>query len=192
VTETVARLIGTRVARRLFLLFVLAAFVPLAAIAFVSLTQVHAILLKQGEQRLTASAKSYGMEIFERLLLAAEVAISTASAPKGTLPGDSLGPRTFESLGILDEDGAVRPVIGRPDDLFLSTESRSRLVRGKAVVIVTDATASPRIHIATPLPPPSKEIAFGEVRPEHLWGTADELPARHHPGPIHRPRERER
>jgi diguanylate cyclase (GGDEF)-like protein len=53
----------------------------------------------------------------------------------------------------------------------------ARLARGKAVVIVTDATASPRIHIATPLPPPSKEIAFGEVRPEHLWGTADELPA---------------
>jgi hypothetical protein len=42
------------VARRLFMLFVLSAFVPLALIAALSLNEVRSLLLQQGEQRLAA------------------------------------------------------------------------------------------------------------------------------------------
>ena len=45
------RFISTRVSRRLFFLFVLSAFLPLAVIALLSLTQMRALLLQQGDQR---------------------------------------------------------------------------------------------------------------------------------------------
>jgi diguanylate cyclase (GGDEF)-like protein len=173
----IADFIQTRVSRRLFMLFVLAAFLPLTAIAVLSLTQVQGLLLKQGEQRLTAIAKSYAMTLFERLLLAAEVGVSAATSPQASLSGDSLALRTFESLGVLTETGKIKTVIGRPEARFLSSEARSRLARGKPVIVVMDETASPRIFIATPLPRPSKDVAFGEIKPEHLWGSSDESPA---------------
>ena len=61
------RFVRTRVSRRLFVLFVLSAFLPLALIAILSLTQVRSLLLEQGDQRLAAHAKTYGMTLFERL-----------------------------------------------------------------------------------------------------------------------------
>ena len=44
---------------------------PLAALAVLSYVQLRkSLLLQQGEQRLAATAKGYGMALFERLLLA--------------------------------------------------------------------------------------------------------------------------
>jgi diguanylate cyclase (GGDEF)-like protein len=173
----IADFIQTRVSRRLFVLFVLAAFLPLAAIAVLSLTQVQGLLLKQGEQRLTALAKTYALTLFERLLLATEVAISAATMAKESLSSDSTAHRTFESLGVLSPGGEVKAVIGRPEARFLSSDARSRLARGKPVVVVMDETASPRILVAASFPPPSRDVAFGEIRPGYLWGPSDELPA---------------
>ena len=176
-SNALSRFIRTRVARRLFVLFVLSAFLPLASIAIVSLTQVQALLLQQGEQRLAALAKSHGMTIFERLLLGADVGVSAASAPPGVVSADSLAQRTFTSLARVGEDGAVTPIIGQPDMPFLSTEARNRLARGKPVVQVVEEGTASRIYIAAPLARPSREFVVGELKPEHLWGPADELPA---------------
>jgi diguanylate cyclase (GGDEF)-like protein len=142
-----------------------------------SLTQVQGLLLKQGEQRLTALAKTYALTLFERLLLATEVAISAATMAKESLSSDSTAHRTFESLGVLSPGGEVKAVIGRPEARFLSSDARSRLARGKPVVVVMDETASPRILVAASFPPPSRDVAFGEIRPGYLWGPSDELPA---------------
>ena len=176
-STTLGRFIRTRVARRLFLLFVLSAFLPLASIAVLSLTQVQALLLQQGEQRLAAIAKSHGMTLFERLLLGADVGVSAASSPRSVVSADSLAQRTFMSLARVSEDGEVTAIIGRPDIPFLSSEARSRLARGKPVVQVVEEGTASRIYIAAPFARPSKDIAVGELAPENLWGPADELPA---------------
>ena len=57
------------VARGLFMLFVLCALLPLALMAVLSLVQVRSLLLQQGDQRLAAVAKNYGMSVFERIPL---------------------------------------------------------------------------------------------------------------------------
>jgi hypothetical protein len=72
-------LVRTRVAQRLFVLFVLSAFLPLAAIGVLSFVQVKGTLLQQGELRLAALAKTYGMTLFERMTLAADIGAATAA-----------------------------------------------------------------------------------------------------------------
>ena len=57
------------VARRIFLLFVLCAFLPLAALAFLSLSRVSRHLEDVATLGLHDLTKSAGMSIYERLLL---------------------------------------------------------------------------------------------------------------------------
>ena len=64
--------LASRVARRVFALFVASALVPLALTALLSVTYVRDTLLEQGQQRLAANAKAYGTAVFGRLLDAAD------------------------------------------------------------------------------------------------------------------------
>jgi len=166
--------VRTRLSRRLFMLFMLSAFLPLAALAVLSLTQVRSLLLQQGDARLGAIAKSYGMTLFERLLLASDVA--TAAANRGVNPAvdDTLARRTFNWIAIM-RDGKVVPVMGRPDVPAVSDVERGHLAAGKTAVIIPDES-HPRIVIAAPLDPGAGALALGELRPDYIWGPADELP----------------
>ena len=170
------RFIGKRVSRRLFALFVLSAFLPLAAIAFLSLSQVRSLLLQQGAQRLSAMAKSYGMTLFERLVLASEVAAARADSPPGALAANSLAARTFLWLAEVGP-GRTVAVIGEPPAIALPLESRRRLESGKPVVVVTGETGHVRIAVAIDLPQRPGSMMIGELSPVALWGPVDELPA---------------
>jgi diguanylate cyclase len=175
VIATLRRLVGTGVSRRLFVLFVLSAFLPLAVIAVLSLTQVRTLLLQQGEQRLAAMAKTYGMTLFERLLVAAEVGASVAYKPDVALPPDALAMRTFRSLAMVTGDKTVT-LIGSPQVPELSPEARGRLASSKPVVFVSGANGPPRIYLAAPVSAASNRFVVGELDPQYLWGPADELP----------------
>ncbi len=166
------------VARRLFMLFVLSAFVPLALIAALSLGEVHNLLLQQGEQRLGATAKAYGMTLYERLLVASDLAISTAARRPGALEKDSLAHRTFRWIALVQPSGQSLAVMGAPEPLGLSDEARARLAARKPVITVSSAAGVARVVLAvSPTGSPRDPIVMGEVNPEYLWGTADEMPA---------------
>ena len=108
------RLQSGHVARRLFLLFVLSAFVPLALIAALSLGEVRSLLLQQGEQRLAATAKAYGMTLYERLLVASDLAISTAERPMREVSAEGLAHRSFRWMATVEPSGTVVPIVGEP------------------------------------------------------------------------------
>ena len=170
------RFIRARVSRRLFALFVLSAFLPLAAIAVLSLSQVRALLLQQGEQRLSAMAKSYGMTLFERLVLASELAAAVAENPATASSASSTAARTFSALA---EIGPAKTValIGDPPRIDLTPQARSRLASGRPLVIVTFEGDTPRIVVAEGLALRPGSIVVGVLRPDALWGPVDELPA---------------
>ena len=170
------RFVAMRVSRRLFAMFVLCAFLPLAAIAWLSLTQIRTLLLTQGDQRLAATAKSYGMSVFERLLLAGDIALAGALSPQALTSPDALALRTFNALTVID-GGTARAVIGAPLAPHLPEEARARLALGKQVLLLDERPAGPRVLVAAGLPPPATTIVVGEVKPETLWGPGDELPA---------------
>jgi diguanylate cyclase (GGDEF)-like protein len=161
------------VARRLFMLFVLSAFVPLALIAALSLNEVRSLLLQQGEQRLAATAKTYGMTLYERLLVATDLAISRGERPGPEISPEGLAHRTFKWMAAIDRSGSVVPIVGEPRPEALDREARERLAAGKAVVSVSTQGA-PHILLAVASTPGA--VVMGELQPEFLWGTNDELP----------------
>ena len=166
------------VARRLFLLFILSAFLPLALIAALSLGEVRNLLLKQGEQRLAATAKAYGMTLYERLLVASDVAISTADRTTHDAAHDELAHRTFVSMALLEPDGATLPLIGQVVPPVLDEAARARLADRKPVIFVRPGQGGAHVILAVGRPGAARgQVVFGEVNPGYLWGSPDEMPA---------------
>jgi diguanylate cyclase (GGDEF)-like protein len=168
------RFTKARLSRRLFALFVLSAFLPLALLAAVSLWQVNGLLSQQAEARLTAMAKNYGMTLFERLLLACDVSVAVAGQAPNAHNDDSLARRTFEWVAAV-RDGDVRKVMGEPHIPPFTEALRSQLLTGKPAVFVPDES-HPRVLVVAPLEA-NGGIAIGEVRQDYLWGPPEELPA---------------
>ena len=69
--QTAARwnLLTSKVARRIFLLFIVCALVPIAVLAVYSFGRVSDQLYEHGEERLDAAVRAIGQGIAERLLL---------------------------------------------------------------------------------------------------------------------------
>ncbi len=136
------------------------------------------ILLQQGEKRLAANAKTYGMAVFERLLLAQDVAAAAVARGEPTLPRDSLATRTFASLGTVGDNGLTVAMIGQPRMPSMGPEAVDRLSRGMAAVVITKG--APRASVTLVLAPRSPEdrrTIVGELAPEYLWGAIDLYPA---------------
>jgi diguanylate cyclase (GGDEF)-like protein len=167
------------VARRLFFLFVLSAFVPLAVVALLTVLQVRTLLLQQGEQRMAALAKSYGMTLFERLLLSIDVGAAAAANPQQSqLAGaDALAPRVFRSLGTLDARGGLARLFGEGELPPPAAAVRERIAAGKAAVSILEGPAQPRLLLYAPLGAAGPQAVVGELNPDYLWGPADEAPA---------------
>ncbi len=62
--------IKSKVAKRIFILFVIAAIIPISVIGVISYNYVTNLLSEQKHKHLTVEGKSYGMAIFDRILVA--------------------------------------------------------------------------------------------------------------------------
>lgn len=172
------RLITGRVARRVFFLFVLSAFIPLALVAVLSLAQVREVLLQQAEQRLAAMSKAYGTGIFERLLLASEAASGAIVLEERSWRAPSLVGRYFRSLGMVDSKSKTTALLGQANLPPLTEDLRRRLASGKHAVVFTQDKPVARVFLLMPdFNIAAGTVLFGELLPEFLWGHSDLLPA---------------
>jgi diguanylate cyclase (GGDEF)-like protein len=160
------------VARRLMMMFLLSALLPLALIAVVSLSQVRELLLYQGDQRLAATAKGFGLSVFERLVAARDVLASIAANPS-TATGP-LGDRMFRALVTEDASGGRTAVVGTLDVPALTAEARARLAKGQSIAIVRGGEPS---TVVIGVAGSRGEAWIGQVRTRYLWGGLDELPS---------------
>ena len=95
--------LSSRVARRVFFLFILCALLPVGALSLVSFSDVTGQLTQQAERRVRQESKAMGMAIYQRLLLLEAELLSIsrqhhAIAP--TLPGDLPTPPLPSTPGI--------------------------------------------------------------------------------------------
>ena len=165
----VGRYLSGRVSRRLFLLFVLSAFVPLAALAALSFLQTRDMLLQQGEQRLAATAKSFGMALFERLLLLSDLAAASV-APHAPAPAaGSLARHSFRSLARLQPDGSVVTIFGEPRPQLVGDDARQRLGEGRSVLLLAPAREGFDLLLAVPATVGGEGVALAELVPETFW-----------------------
>jgi diguanylate cyclase (GGDEF)-like protein len=165
-----------RVARQVFLLFVLSAFVPFALIAALSYVQVRQLHAQNGQQRLAVASKQYGMGVYERLLAAAEIARSAAEYPDSPWHDRKLAKPRFRSLGFVDAKGRTKPLLGSVAAPAIDAAGRERLAQRKALVRIKRDPGFARVLLLLPSAA-AGTVLVGEVDPVYLWGESDQLPA---------------
>jgi len=183
----------SRVARRIFLLFVLCAFVPISALAFVSFRQVTDQLKKQSQRRLHQSSKALAMTILERLtFLDNDLKILSSGfhtnrgAPMSAIAGEEYGEilkQRFQRLSLVKPEGESIPVLGhiqRPPTFSL--EERGHLQSGKSLLRTHSIKGDlPQIYLARAVKPqdPDGGVLYGQINAPYLLGLhqEDTLPA---------------
>lgn len=182
----------SKVARRIFALFVFCAVVPILALAIISFTQVRGQLDSQSQRRLYQSSKALGMSIFERLsFLDNELKIfsSVLDASRQASPhrpaeeySDRLKLR-FRGLALVTHSGRCIPFFGHIENpAELSDQEKKHLSSGEPLVL-TQPRGDNRLHIymmrAVDPQDPKRGVLCGEINPMYLWGLSeyDTLPA---------------
>ncbi len=177
----------SKVARRILLLFVLCALLPIAALAIISFGQVTKELNGQSQRRLHQASKAAALSIYERLLfLEAEMRMVARTLTTGTatstlkgsdLFGEGL-PGHFISLALISSGGRHRVVYGRTEDLpELTAAEKQHMTVGKTLLSSRVRSDLPsRMFMAMALDPqqPAQGILLGEINPQYLWGVGDE------------------
>lgn len=164
----------TRVARRLLGLFTLSAFLPVAAMAVISLLVVNRQLEEQSRERLRQLAKNSGQSFLQQLqtvqtglrLLAASGFVP--AAPADTIPGGIDGLR---SLTVVEPDGAVSyargPAFPRP---ALTEEQRAVLADGRLAVVATEGAEGDLVAVLrADSEDPRSPLVWALVSAEPLW-----------------------
>jgi len=111
----------SKVARRIFFLFIICALIPLSALAYISFSQVTDALYLQADSRLHQACKASGMSIFEHLsFLEDELEMISANIHKGKVAflqpptkkfRNSLKER-FKGLVLMTAKGQFIPLFG--------------------------------------------------------------------------------
>jgi HD-GYP domain-containing protein (c-di-GMP phosphodiesterase class II)/HAMP domain-containing protein len=174
----------SRVARRLFLLFVLCALVPLIVLATFSYFEVRTHLTDLSERRLHQASKSAGMTVVERisfletdLHVIAVALLSETGGPAGPASRD-FGRRIeqrFRSLALLGDDEHVISQLAGAGAGYprLTAAQRRHLRSGQAVVTTApDGRGAQTVYVVRILDPaaPERGMLIGAVSPDHLWG----------------------
>ena len=172
----------SRVARRIFGLFVLCALLPLGVLAYFSLAYVTQQLQQQTDQFLYEESKATGMAVFERLLFLESDLKTVATGLPAITPEDFVTAtqglherlkQHFRGLALLDSHGAILATIGAPlTPPFLQAEEQQHLSLGQTLLLNRPQPEHfAAIYMATPLETAAAErqLLLGEIRPEYLW-----------------------
>ncbi|MEP7175064.1 MAG: EAL domain-containing protein [Gemmatimonadales bacterium] len=187
----------SRFGRRLLLLFVSCALLPIAVVAAVSYGHVTGELRSQSERRLRQANEALGLAVYERLLL---LDATLRSIPPGVVlqlrgaghPAnddrllnaglDLLASHRFVALEFVGDDGTSLPVFGRLQDRPpLSSGDRDNLALGLPLILsVSGDTRDPRIFMLRRIERRGevRGTLIGEVSPDFLWASlASSLPS---------------
>jgi len=170
-----ATFLRSRVGRRIFLLFVCSALLPVATLAVLSFEGVSSQLYESAHRQLHRESKAIGMALFERLtFLDGEVRLTAARIRHdgaAALPADVLRTR-FDALALLRPGREATPLIGAlarfPE---LSGSERSHLEAGKPVLSTAPAAKGRgRVFLSRAVDPgnPRRGILVGEVNAGEL------------------------
>jgi len=172
------------VARRIFALFVLSAFLPMVVMAVLTFGEVRSILADQTHSRLVETSKDFALSVNQRLTLMQGSLSRTAlsmrndgAAPGGQVLASLRG--LFSSLTII---GSTRntPLIGEalawPE---IAESARAHLAKGESVLVTRRGLgASTRILLLHMIDAnqPDNLALVAELNPKRLWGGEENYP----------------
>lgn len=169
------------VARRMLLLFVLAAFVPSAMMAVLGWNQLRDVVARHVQRELDQAGSAYGRSLYDRLLAAefmlAQMAerIRSGDAPGANPEGDGLG-RFFRGVTLMRgadrEQLAGSAVAPQPHP---GASDFGKPAQGEALLYV-GAASVPTLMLPVDPKDPRRGLLVAELGADFLWGDADSLP----------------
>jgi len=175
-------LLRSKVAQRIFLLFIACALIPITAQAILGFIRVTQTLHDQGEERLHQMSKVMSDSIIERsklmlteMRILASSLISSSREKAYELSEESITDLQirFQAMGIISEKGDYIPLLGsKQEKPKLDSDIREQILSGKTHIWTEYYPADQsRIFMCVPLVSElkNKEILIAEVSPNFLW-----------------------
>jgi diguanylate cyclase (GGDEF)-like protein len=169
----------SRVARRVFALFVVAALAPIIVTAILVFTYVRGELLDDATRRLAEQCKNYGLERFSRLQQAAailEKLTKSAADPRADLER-GIGSLTFARLTVGREHAPAEVLIGNPIPRPELGPFELRWIEQGNTLVATRRTETGSMSVLLlrrTFGEDGERLWIAEVDPEFLWETVDQ------------------
>jgi len=181
----------SKVAKRVFFLFVACALLPITALAVITYLNLGNQLREQSQRELIQASKSMGMAIFERLLLI-EVEMKMISSNLKERENDnfllsesknvlSLSKR-FRGLSLIAETGEIRNLFGSIHDIStIGSIIKQKTLTDETLILTQYIPENQSRVFAAFLVNPgdsATEVLIAEIIPAYLWlfGYNDPLP----------------
>ncbi|PHS68753.1 MAG: hypothetical protein COB23_08595 [Methylophaga sp.] len=173
--------LDSKVARRIFLLFIISALVPIVILAIFSLRQINLLTTQHVDQSLRQGAKTYGLSIYDRLtLLDQKLEIQANTLEQAPLITDeNLKSEAFSQLfiiNVIDDyviDLADNTYQSREIFPLISDSELEFLSQGNPVVLTQYQPDLPaKIYLLQAIKNTDRIIA-GLIESDALWGDVD-------------------
>jgi putative nucleotidyltransferase with HDIG domain len=178
------KIFQSKIARRIFMLFVLCAFIPVLCFSFIAYGNVTKQLKEQSYKRLQRSVKGYGLSLYERLLFL-ETGLKLFSTSLRKASATSLQTRfedfngahndRFKAVALFDTDKKAYRFIFNTMNISFNPASKEveHIQNGHSVIsILKKKDLSPRILMMMMVDSkdPKAGYLIGEINPVYLWG----------------------
>lgn len=191
----------SKVARRIFFLFITCALIPIIALAIISFTQVTKQLHNQSQGRLRKTVKDTEMSIRERLFLIGDemriiasnlMAASRDFSPEKPMEFSASQKEHFKCIGIINKPGKYMSLFDCSQDIpEITPAEREHLLSGKFLISTeykpnnsSSILKLSSIHMSMALDSANQrqEILLAEINPTYLWyaGNKESLPPMTH------------
>ena len=176
----------SRVARRIFLLFIVASLVPVILLAGLSYAQISRLITDQQYQQIKQANKTYGLALLDRLMfldrqldwITRHRSEPVRSAPEPGLPWiETQREYGFRRIAVLNQTSV--PIIGDAERLLEIAQSESDFLRaGKSLLISQyrpDLQSVIRLIRLLDHDRPEQGILIGDIDHAYLFGDPDLL-----------------
>jgi diguanylate cyclase (GGDEF)-like protein len=174
----------SKVARRVFLLFVLSAFVPAAILTALSYGHLRSLDEDYVRRQLAHEGGSYARGLYERLQGAQFLLGVQAAGLRqglGLAEGDeSAGRRVFKSVKVVPDPGgaASGETSATVTPVLLVPKLREHLALGEGVLLAATEAGVRAVRLVQAIDPkqPARGLLLAELEPQNLWGEEDDFP----------------
>jgi len=179
------KIFRSKIARRIFILFVSCALFPVLCLSIISFTRVTKQLNEQSYKLLKQSVKGYAYSVYERLIILDTELQLIASSLKASLndPGQAHSvvfnkpsEDHFKAVAFFNIENRTIPIYNKINNFKTPSEDKiNHIINAKktAIFMVSHPESLPRIMMVGLMDPknPNAGYLIGEINSDFLWGT---------------------
>lgn len=171
----------SKIARRIFILFIVSSFLPVLLLTGFSQSQIHSLIQDQATNRVNSANTIYGSAVHDRLILASQTLREITPAILSELGQDIFRERAamFKRITISGLSGSKSLVGSLMTMPTLTPQERTHLREGRSLLrTVYQFGKRPEVQLILSIPTKSGSTLFiqSSLDPDYLWGEKEILP----------------